>query len=123
MDFVRETEFDRVGVFTYSHEEDTPAFVLEDDVPEAIKAERRDRLMALQMEISKSKNIRKVGKKMRVLIDARYGDEYAARTEYDSPEVDNEVHIITDKILSPGKFIDVEITDADAYDLWAKPLE
>ncbi len=122
MDFVREMQFDRVGVFTYSHEEDTAAFRLKDDIPEYIKEERKKRLMELQKEISEQKNKAKIGKRMRVLIDARYGNEYIARTEFDSPEVDNEVHIITDSILSPGKFIDIEITGADAYTLWGKPV-
>ncbi len=119
-DFVKEMEFDRVGVFTYSHEEDTPAYKLTDHIPEQIKEERKNRLLDLQTEISKRKNQAKIGKTMPVIIDARYGNEYLTRTEFDSPEVDNEVHIITDRLLTPGKFAEVKIIDADAFDLWGE---
>ncbi len=121
-DFIRRMEFDRVGIFTYSHEEDTKAYVLPDNVPEKVKQERKKELMELQAEISLRKNRQKTGKTMRILIDRKHGNEYIGRTEFDSPEVDNEVHIVTDKILTPGKFIYVKITDADTYDLWGIPV-
>ena len=123
LDFVREMEFDRVGAFTYSHEENTAAYALEDDVPEEVKRQRLDRLMRLQYDISLRKNRAKIGRRMRVLIDRFDGENYLGRTAYDSPEVDNQVIIRTGRILTPGKFIDVIITGADAYDLWAEPAE
>jgi len=123
LDFVRETEFDRVGVFTYSHEEDTPAYALDDNVPEEVKEDRKERLMALQQEISERKNRAKIGKVFRVLVDGREGDYYLARTEFDSPEVDNDVFIRTSRVLTPGKFLNVRITDAGPYELWAEPAD
>ncbi len=119
-DFIRRMEFDRVGVFTYSHEEDTKAFALNDDIPEEVKQQRKAEIMEMQAEISLKKNREKTGKVMRVLIDRKQGDEYIGRTEFDSPEVDNEVHIQTSSFLTPGKFIDVQITGADVYDLWGE---
>ena len=123
LDFVSEMQFDRVGAFTYSHEENTAAYALEDNVPEEVKQERLQRLMDLQYDISLRKNQEKIGRRMKVLIDRYDGEKYLGRTQYDSPEVDNEVIICTDKILTPGKFIEAEITGADAYDLWAKPVD
>ncbi len=123
LDFVREMKFDRVGVFTYSHEEDTSAFLLEDHIPEEIKKQRQNRLMEVQKEISRENNQKLIGRNMKIIVDKQYGNEYLGRTEYDSPEVDNEVHIITEKILTPGKFVEVRMTDADAYDLWAVPVD
>jgi ribosomal protein S12 methylthiotransferase len=123
LNFVEETGFDRAGVFTYSEEEGTRAYQLPDDVPPEVKEERKNRLMEKQMEISLRNNRRKTGKILPVLIDRREGDVYIGRTEFDSPEVDNEVIIRTTRILTPGKFIRVRITEAGPYDLYGIPAE
>ena len=117
--FVRETEFDRVGVFTYSHEEDTMAFGLEDDVPEETKQRRASDIMEIQQDISLKLNQLKVGKTLNVLIDRLEGDYFVGRTEYDSPEIDNEVLIHCTTKLKIGEFYSAKITDADAFDLMA----
>jgi ribosomal protein S12 methylthiotransferase len=116
-DWVKESRFERLGVFTYSHEENTHAFKLEDDVPEEVKVERANAIMELQMGISYELNQEKVGHTLKVLIDRKEGDTYYGRTEYDSPEVDNEV-LIEDSNLDIGKFYQVKINDADHYDLY-----
>jgi len=118
--FVEEQKFDRMGVFTYSREEGTPAWPLGDPVPREVKLSRKQALLDLQEKISRDKNRRKIGRTMRVLIDAPEEGGYLARTEFDSPEVDNEVHVLTDRRLEPGTFAEVRITDADAFDLWAE---
>lgn len=119
MEFVKQTKFERLGVFTYSPEEDTPAYKLNDDVPEEIKEDRRDRLMMLQQEISLELNKQKVDSTIKVIIDRKEGDNYIGRTEFDSPEVDNEV-IIKEPIspLKIGEFYDVKITGSDFFDLY-----
>ena len=117
LDFVRDAQFDRLGAFTYSPEENTPAFALEDDVPEDVKIDRLNRLMELQESISLERNRQKIGKTFKVLIDAREEDHYPGRTEYDSPEVDNIVYVHSDKELNIGNFYDVLIEDAGAFDL------
>ncbi len=123
LDFVRQSRFDRLGVFTYSHEENTHAYQMPDDVPQEVKEERADRLMAVQEEISLDLNRQKIGKRYRVIVDRLEGGTYFARTEFDSPEVDNEVLIpAAAGHLRLGNFITVEITDADAFDLTAKPI-
>lgn len=119
-DFVKEKEFDRVGVFTYSHEENTPAYELIDNVPEEIKIERRNRLMELQMDISLKKNLNKIGQVLKVIIDDYSEGKYIGRTEFDAPEVDNSVIIKTEKQLKIGSFIDVKVMDAEPYDLIAE---
>jgi ribosomal protein S12 methylthiotransferase len=102
-DFVRKYRFDRLGVFTYSHEENTHAFMLEDDVPMEVKEERVAEIMSIQQEISNSLNQEKIGKTFKVLIDRKEGDHFIGRTEFDSPEVDNEVLIdATDNYLRIG---------------------
>ncbi len=121
-EWVKEMRFERLGVFTYSHEENTHAFNLEDDVPAETKQERANQLMAIQQEISTELNGAHLGKKMRVLIDRVEGDFFVGRTEYDSPDVDNEVLISAD-YLPVGEFIEVLITDTTDYDLFAIPLE
>ena len=121
--FLKEMQFDRVGVFTYSHEEDTHAFRLKDDVPEEVKEQRREELMQLQEEISLKKNREKIGKTFKVLIDRKYPEGYIGRTEFDSPEVDQEVYIQTEEFFTPGRFIDVRITDAEAFDLFGIPVK
>ncbi|HDO06137.1 MAG TPA: 30S ribosomal protein S12 methylthiotransferase RimO, partial [Bacteroidetes bacterium] len=114
LDFIAEMRFDRLGVFQYSPEENTTAFALPDDVPEIVKQEREDRLMALQQEISLELNDKKVGKTFKVIIDKKEGDFYVGRTEFDSPEVDNEVLISAEgSALQTGRFYQVKITSSD----------
>ncbi len=115
--FLEEIRFDRVGVFTYSHEDDTSAFSLEDNVSQEIKEERAQEIMAVQQDISLAKNEEKVGKVFRVIVDKREAGRYLGRTEFDSVEVDNEVIINTKKKLKPGDFVWVKITKAFDYDL------
>ncbi len=117
-DFVREMRFERLGVFQYSHEEDTAAYEMEDDVPESLKAERANALMAIQQEISLELNQQKIGKIFKVLIDKKEGGYFYGRTEFDSVEVDNEVLIdASSNYCSVGGFCDVIIDDATEYDL------
>lgn len=115
--FLEEMQFDRVGVFTYSHEEGTSAYDLVDDVPQEIKEERAQEIMAVQQDISLAKNEARVGQVMKVIIDKREAGRYLGRTEFDSVEVDNEVIIHTRKKLQPGDFVKVRITKAFDYDL------
>jgi ribosomal protein S12 methylthiotransferase len=115
--FLERQRFDRVGIFTYSHEEDTPAFGLADDVPADEKQRRAEDIMAVQQEISYEKNQEKVGQTFKVLVDKKEAGRYLGRTEFDSVEVDNEVIIQTDKKLHPGEFHQVRITRAYDYDL------
>ena len=120
-DFVRAMEFDRLGVFQYSHEENTIAYDLEDDVPAEVKAERANRLMEIQQEISFRKNQELIGQTKRVLFDRKEGDYFVGRTEGDSPEVDNEVLVdAANHYIRLGDFADVKITDATDYDLFGK---
>lgn len=121
MEFVRDTKFDRLGVFAYSEEEGTySATRLTDDVPEEVKQERVDRIMRLQERVSLENNARRIGQTMRVIIDRMEGDFYIGRSEYDSPEVDQELVIDSaGKRLLRGHFYNVRITDAEDYDLYA----
>ncbi len=121
-DFVESTRFDRLGVFTYSPEEGTRAFDLGDAVAQAEKDRREEAIMSLQAGISLEINQSKVGKTFRVLIDRMDGEYLVGRTEYDSPEVDNEVLIAPQTGLAPGQFTEVIITGAEEFDLYAKPL-
>jgi ribosomal protein S12 methylthiotransferase len=119
MDFVRNTRFDRLGIFPYSHEENTHAFSFEDDVPDEIKQERADAVMELQTQISQELNQEKIGKTFKVLVDRKEGGFFVGRTEHDSPEVDNEVLIdATESYARIGDFVEVEITDATEFDLY-----
>src|SRR5574343_678182 len=119
--FVEEMRFDRLGVFTYSHEENTHAYTLEDNIPDEEKQERADQIMAVQQDISLELNQAKVGKQYKVLIDRKEKDHFVGRTEYDSPEVDNEVLITaTDEYLRIGDFVNVEIESAEEFDLYAR---
>ena len=121
LDVVREGLFDRIGVFTYSQEEGTAAYPLGDPVPESVKEERRNLIMEAQREISRSRNERLIGSSMKVMIDSA-GDETAiGRSEWDAPEVDNEIVVQESGGLLPGRFCKVRIVDADAYDLFAIP--
>ena len=120
-DFVERSQFDRLGIFTYSHEEGTSAHKLEDDVPEQLKRSRSNKIMALQQKISTQKNKNKVGKTVKVLIDRVDANNYYGRTEQDSPEVDNEVIIPSKEMhLRVGDFYDVKIKDSKEYDLIGK---
>ncbi len=120
-DFIKEMQFDRLGVFTYSHEEDTSAYKLEDSIPESVKIERQNRLMEIQRDISHSKNQQKIGETVKVIIDRKEAGGWIGRSEADSPEVDQEIHINVGKTkLSAGQFVEVKITDADDYDLMAE---
>jgi len=124
MDFVKQTKFERLGVFTYSPEEDTSAFKLKDDVPEELKEDRKDRLMMLQQEISYSLNQQKVGTTIKVIIDKKEDNNYIGRTEFDSPEVDNEVIINKhNNDLNLGEFYNITITDFDFFDLYGELLK
>jgi ribosomal protein S12 methylthiotransferase len=115
--FLEKMRFDRVGVFTYSHEEGTSAHDLEDDIPAEEKERRAQEIMEVQQEISLEKNQEKVGQVFRVIVDKKESGRYLARTEFDSVEVDNEVIINTTKRLKPGEFVTVKITKAFDYDL------
>lgn len=117
-DWVQEQRFDRLGCFTYSHEENTHAFNLEDDVPEEVKKQRAEEIMAIQQPISAELNAQKVGQEFRVLVDRKEGVYFVGRTESDSPDVDNEVLIDAD-YLKAGDFVDVKITKSSDYDLYA----
>jgi ribosomal protein S12 methylthiotransferase len=121
MDWVKKTEFDRLGVFTYSHEENTHAFSLKDDVPARVKKKRANEIMEIQSEISLKKNQAKVGQEVKVLIDRAEGEYFIGRTQFDSPEVDNEVIIHSpDNYLRIGDFVQAVVTDAEMYDLFAE---
>jgi ribosomal protein S12 methylthiotransferase len=117
-EWVKTQRFDRLGCFTYSHEENTHAYLLEDDVPEAVKAARAAEIMEIQQQISLDLNEAKIGQVYRVLIDRKEGAYFVGRTEFDSPEVDNEVLIsAADTYLSPGHFYQVRVVSATDYDL------
>ena len=119
--FIEDYRFDRLGVFSYSHEEDTGAFQLKDSVSEKKKLERVGELMSIQEGISLSLNQEKVGQNMKVLVDRLEGDYYISRSEFDSPEVDNEVLILKGaNALSPGSFYNVNISRAESFDLYAE---
>jgi ribosomal protein S12 methylthiotransferase len=115
--FLQKMEFDRVGTFTYSHEENTSAYDLKDDVPEEEKERRAQEIMDVQQEISYRKNEEKVGKTFKVILDKKEAGKYLGRTEFDSVEVDNEVIINSERKLNPGDFVNVKITKAYDYDL------
>jgi len=117
--FVEQYRFERMGVFTYSNEEGTEAFNLKPKVSERIKTERADELMLLQQQISYENNLNLIGKSVKVIIDSKNNDFYIGRTEYDSPEIDNEVLITSDKTLKIGDLITVKVTDAEEFDIYA----
>ena len=121
-EFVRDVRFERLGVFAYSEEEGTySAQKLQDNIPEEVKQQRVERIMALQNVISLENNLRRVGRTERVLIDSRQGDYYVGRTQYDSPEVDQEILIpASEKRLLRGRFYDVRIDSAADYDLYGR---
>jgi ribosomal protein S12 methylthiotransferase len=117
--WVQDTKFDRLGVFTYSHEENTSAYDLDDDVPEKVKKVRAEEIMDLQTHISWELNQEKVGKIYKVLFDRKEGDYFIGRTEFDSPDVDNEVLVkAKDTYVRMGDFANVIIEKADHFDLY-----
>ena len=122
--FVRDVRFERLGVFPYSAEEGTySAENLEDNVPEEEKQRRADKIMLIQEQIALDNNLARVGRTMRVVVDSRQGDYYVARSEYDSPEVDQEILIPTElRQLRRGRFYDVRITGAEGYDLYGEVI-
>jgi ribosomal protein S12 methylthiotransferase len=120
--FLQDTRLDRVGIFTYSHEENTSAHDLVDDIPAEEKEARAQEIMEVQQEISFEKNQEKIGKTFKVLVDKKEAGRYLGRTEFDSVEVDNEVIIQTEAKLQPGDFINVQITKAYDYDLEGVPV-
>ena len=122
--FVREAKFERLGVFPYSEEEGTySAENLKDDVAEEEKQRRADRIMLIQEQIALDNNLSRVGRTMRVIVDSRQGDYYVARSEYDSPEVDQEILIPAEqRQLRRGHFYDVRITGAEGYDLYGEVI-
>lgn len=124
MKFVETSRFDRLGVFPYSHEDNTHSFTLSDSVPEEVKQERVERLMELQQGISLELNQQKIGKTFKVLIDRKEGGSFYGRTEFDSPEVDNEVILdATKNYLRVGDFVMAKVTAASEFDLIAEPIK
>ncbi|MFN5046328.1 MAG: 30S ribosomal protein S12 methylthiotransferase RimO, partial [Bacteroidota bacterium] len=121
--FLEEMQFDRVGVFTYSHEEDTSAYALKDELSQEEKEARAQEIIAFQQDISFEKNQQKIGQHLRVLIDKKEAGRYIGRTEFDSVEVDNEVIVHSKKSLQPGDFVMVNITKAYDYDLEGDAVE
>lgn len=124
MDFVEKMRFDRLGIFTYSHEEGTHAYGMEDNVPDKVKQQRANEVMELQEKISYELNQDKIGSVQKVLIDRKESGNYIGRTEGDSPEVDNEVIIPADThYLRLGDFADIRILDATEFDLFGEPVK
>jgi ribosomal protein S12 methylthiotransferase len=123
MTFIKKSRFERLGIFNYSHEDNTHSHTMADDVPVDIKQQRSDAVMELQEGISLELNQARIGQKLKVIIDRKEGGEYIGRTEFDSPEVDNEIIInATDTYLRIGDFVNVEVTDATEFDLTGKIL-
>ena len=122
-DWVQEMKFERLGCFTYSHEENTGAFALEDDVPHEIKQARAAEIMDLQSQISWELNQEKIGKVFKCVIDRKEGQYFIGRTEFDSPDVDNEVLVDASKYyLKTGDFVNLKVNDATEFDLYAEPI-
>ena len=122
--WVSDTRFDRLGCFTYSHEESTHAYQLVDDVPAVIKQQRANEIMAIQSQISWENNQQMIGKTLRCLVDRKEGSYYIGRSEYDSPDVDNEIRIdAKEHYLRLGDFVDVTIEQAEDFDLYASPTD
>ena len=115
--------FERLGCFTYSHEENTHAYTLVDDVPEETKQQRANEIMELQSQISWELNQEKIGKTFKCLIDRKEGVYFVGRTEFDSPDVDNEVRIdAAQHYVKIGEYIDVLVTEAEDFDLYGAPV-
>lgn len=121
--WVEEMRFERLGCFTYSHEENTHAYNLEDNVPEHVKQERANEIMEIQSQISWELNQQKIGQVFRCIIDRKEGNYFVGRTEFDSPDVDNEVLIDAAKhYVKQGEFVDIKITEAADFDLYGEPI-
>lgn len=121
--WVKEMRFERLGCFTYSHEENTHAYLLEDDVPQEVKQERANEIMDIQAQISWELNQEKIGQTFRCIIDRKEGNHFIGRTEFDSPDVDNEVLIDATKYyVKVGDFAEIEIFDATEFDLYGTPI-
>jgi ribosomal protein S12 methylthiotransferase len=116
--FVERMRFDRLGIFNYSHEENTHAYLVEDNVPEEVKQERSDEIMALQQGISEELNQQKIGQTFKVLVDRKESGYFVGRTEFDSPEVDNEVLIPAEQYARLGDFVHVKVNKAEEFDLY-----
>jgi ribosomal protein S12 methylthiotransferase len=122
--WVEEMRFERLGCFTYSHEENTHAYLLEDDVPEEVKQDRAAQIMDIQAQISWELNQEKIGQTYKCVIDRKEGEHFVGRTEFDSPDVDNEVLIDASKFyLKTGDFVNLKIIDATEFDLYAEPIQ
>lgn len=122
-DWVSEMRFERLGCFTYSHEENTHAYNLEDNVPEDVKIQRANEIMEIQSQISWELNQQKIGETFRCVIDRKEGGYFVGRTEFDSPDVDNEVLIDAQThYLKTGEFAEIKITDAGDFDLYGEPV-
>ena len=122
-EWVKEMRFERLGCFTYSHEENTHAYNLEDDVPEEVKQERANEIMEIQSQISWELNQQKIGKTFKCVIDRKEGNYFIGRTEFDSPDVDNEVLIDAEKFyLRTGEFANIKINEAADFDLYGEPI-
>jgi len=122
-EWVREMRFERLGCFTYSHEENTHAYNLVDDVPEDVKQDRANQIMEIQSQISWELNQQKIGQTFKCIIDRKEGNYFVGRTEFDSPDVDNEVLIDAAKFyVKQGEFVTVKITEAADFDLYAEPV-
>ena len=123
LDFVERSRFDRLGVFTYSHEDNTHSFTMKDDVPDEVKQERMEAVMELQQSISLDLNKQKIGQTFKVMVDRKEGGNFIGRTESDSPEVDNEVIIETKDYLRIGDFVNVTIQSASEFDLTGAAMQ
>ena len=121
--WVEEMRFERLGCFTYSHEENTHAYLLEDNVPQEIKQQRANEIMEIQAQISWELNQEKIGQTFKCVIDRKEGQYFIGRTEFDSPDVDNEVLVdATQTYLKTGEFVNIKITDATEFDLYGIPV-
>ena len=122
MDFTRETAFDRMGAFAFSPEEDTPAADMPGQVPEEIKQDRLDRLMKLQAQISRERNLKRVGTVEKLLVTGHNGMHYTARSQWEAPDADGEIMLLSEEPLREGQFVRAKITGADTYDLSAERM-
>jgi ribosomal protein S12 methylthiotransferase len=121
--FLQQHRFDRVGIFSYSHEENTGAYEYEDNIPQQEKEERAQEIMEVQQQISFEKNQEKIGREFKVLVDKKEAGRYLGRTEFDSVEVDNEVILVTPRRLKIGEFVQARVTKAYDYDLEAEVID
>lgn len=119
-DFVKEIEFDRLGVFPYSRQENTPAYDMPDQIDEEVKLERQEIIMNIQERISEKKNQAMVGKTLTVLVEGQVEDNYVGRSYKDSIDIDPKVIFLSDREIAPGEFVEVEITECDLYDLYGR---